>query len=131
MLFAVLGRIAKNGSYCSSDTNWKKLRRPGQEKAMPFPDIKAKMMLEAPDDPLLREAFKSSLQFLQDLTNANNCYQKPNLLCDAKRAHPVIPITHPLFEPLDRQETKYADTVYEYLNDGYKQSTFWLLSAED
>jgi hypothetical protein len=114
--FAVLGKIGGQGTYCASDTNWKKGRRPGQDQELGINEVKARLMLEPV--PGMEPEFDLSKEFMRRFTNENNVHDKEDVFCGNPKGRRAIPITHPFFEQLNKAETKYSDTVYEWLNDG-------------
>jgi hypothetical protein len=116
----MVGRVSRNGSYCSSDTNWK-ARRPGQLFETPFQDIKIRLALEAIPEPGLQEAFDQSIQFIRDLTNENNMFDKSDVLCGNPNSRQTIPFSHSLFESRNKfGETKYPEKAFQWLDKAFK-----------
>jgi hypothetical protein len=121
MLFSLVGRIVRNGTYCSADTNWKS-RCPGQDYEVPFPEIKAKLSIEAIPHPGLEEAFEESIKCLRMITNANNVAGKLDIFCgNPKFARSSIPLSHSFFEPLNKEGSKYPEVVFEWLDTMVKR----------
>jgi hypothetical protein len=124
VLFAVAGRIARNGTYCSSDANWKP-RRPGQLYDMPFSEIKVHLMLEAIPEPGLQEEFTKSVCLLRVLTNANNVTGKLDVFC-GNSSSTTIPLTHSIFEAVNKSDSKYPKPVFRWLAAAIKQSKLYV-----
>ena len=118
---AVVGRVAREGTYCSPDTGWIRGRKPGQEKEFAFPNIKAKLMLEPPPDPALRICFENSVNFLRTITNANNCFTRADVFCGSNM---IIPLSHPFFESRYKTDTRYSNAVIEWITTADKQSAY-------
>jgi hypothetical protein len=120
MLFSVVGRVSRTGTYCSSDTNWK-ARRPGQLYEAPFQDIKLRLSIEAIPEAGLQESFDRSLQFLRTLTNENNVFDKRDVFCGNPISRPSIPLSHAVFEAHNKLgESKYSQAVFQWLDAAFK-----------
>jgi hypothetical protein len=120
ILFAVLGKISPDGTYCAPDSGWNG-RKVGQAEAWPLSGSKIKLMLVPIPQPGFEERFHGSIGFLRTLTNDNNVHDKKDLLCGDPNVRACIPISHPLFEAADRAMTKYPKTVWTYITESFKQ----------